>query len=136
MNTLEGLHMILSTHTKSSKGFSLLELTFVMIIITVLLTCAVPSMTMAYLEKAGGKTALEIQNIQDAARSFYLQKGYWPSSINTAPGTLNPMGFCLQHGVLQAHLITTMRQALRRVYLSSQQMFLMVHRIWLLQNYR
>ena len=93
MNTLEGLHMILSTHIKSSKGFSLLELTFVMIIITVLLTCAVPSMTMAYLEKAGGKTALEIQNIQDAARSYYLQKGSWPSSINTAPGDLESNGF-------------------------------------------
>jgi len=75
------------------KGFSLLELTIVVIVLTVLMTFAVPSMYRSYLEKAGTKTALEIQNIQDAARSYYLQKGSWPNSINTPPGDLESGGF-------------------------------------------
>ncbi|MBF0570447.1 MAG: type II secretion system protein [Candidatus Omnitrophica bacterium] len=78
----------------NKKAFSLLELTIVVIIMTVLLTFAVPSMYRAYLEKAGTKTALEIQNIQDAARSYYLQKGAgWPSSINTPPNDLESSGY-------------------------------------------
>jgi len=71
-----------------------LEMTIAVIIMTVLLTFAVPSMYRVYLEKAGTKTALEIQNIQDAARSFYLQKGIgWPSSINTPPNDLESSGY-------------------------------------------
>ena len=93
MSLLEGLRMIFNTWTKTNKAFSLLELTVVIIIITVLLTCAVPSMYRAFLEKTGGKTALEIQNIQDAARSYYLKNGYWPTSINTSPGDLESAGF-------------------------------------------
>ena len=78
----------------SRRAFSLLELTIVIIILTVLLTSAVPSMYRSYLEKAGTKTALEVQNIQDAARSYYLQKGAgWPSSINTPPGDLESSGY-------------------------------------------
>ena len=69
-------------------------MTIVVIIMTVLMTFAVPSMYRAYLEKAGTKTALEIQNIQDAARSYYLQKGIgWPASINLAPGDLESSGY-------------------------------------------
>lgn len=86
--------MILNICTKNKKAFSLLELTIVVIILTILLTFAVPSMYRAYLEKAGTKTALEIQNIQDAARSYYLQKGIgWPTSINTPPGDLESSGY-------------------------------------------
>ena len=71
-----------------------MEMTIAVIIMTVLLTFAVPSMYRVYLEKAGTKTALEIQNIQDAARSFYLQKGIgWPSSINTPPNDLESSGY-------------------------------------------
>ena len=71
-----------------------MELTVVVIIMTVLLTFAAPSMYRAYLEKVGTKTALEIQNIQDAARSYYLQKKTgWPSSINTPPNDLESSGY-------------------------------------------
>jgi len=82
----------------NKKAFSLLELTIVVIILTILLTIAVPTMYQGYLQKAGTKTALEIQNIQDAARSFYIQKGFWPSSIQNdleangfLPGGWNPV---------------------------------------------
>jgi len=86
--------MIFNIYTKNEKAFSLLELTIVVIILTVLLTFAVPSMYRSYLDKAGTKTALEIQNIQDAARSYYLQKkAGWPSSINTPPGDLESSGY-------------------------------------------
>jgi len=87
MLSQQGLIMIFNTCI-NHKGFSLLELTLVIIVTTMLLTFAVPSMYRAYLEKAGTKTALEIQNIQDAARSYYLKNGSWPSSINTAPNDL------------------------------------------------
>jgi prepilin-type N-terminal cleavage/methylation domain-containing protein len=86
--------MIFNIWIGNKKAFSLLEMTIAVIIMTVLLTFAVPSMYRAYLEKAGTKTALEIQNIQDAARSFYLQKGIgWPSSINTPPNDLESSGY-------------------------------------------
>jgi prepilin-type N-terminal cleavage/methylation domain-containing protein len=86
--------MIFNIWISNKKAFSLLEMTIAVIIMTVLLTFAVPSMYRVYLEKAGTKTALEIQNIQDAARSFYLQKGIgWPSSINTPPNDLESSGY-------------------------------------------
>jgi len=89
--------MILNICINNKRAFSLLELTVVVIILTVLLTFAVPSMYRSYLEKAGTKTALEIQNIQDAARSYYLQKGMgWPSSINTSPNDLESTGYLPQ----------------------------------------
>jgi type II secretory pathway pseudopilin PulG len=94
MNIAEGFPMIFNISIRNRSAFSLLELTIVVIILTVLLTFAVPSMYRAYLEKAGTKTALEIQNIQDAARSYYLQKGNgWPSSINSPPNDLESSGY-------------------------------------------
>jgi len=94
MNSPEGLCMIFIIYIKNKRGFSLLELTIVVIILTIILTFAVPSFYHMYLEKAGIKTALEIQNIQDAARSYYLQKGAgWPTSINTPPGDLESSGY-------------------------------------------
>jgi len=85
--------MILNICINNKRAFSLLEMTIVVIMMTVLLTFAVPSLYRTYLDKAGTKTALEIQNIQDAARSYYLQHGAWPSSINTPPGDLESTGY-------------------------------------------
>lgn len=94
MNLAEDSRMIYNIYINNNKAFSLLELTIVVIVLTVLLTFAVPSMYRAYLEKAGTKTALEIQNIQDAARSYYLQRGIgWPSSINVSPNDLESSGY-------------------------------------------
>jgi prepilin-type N-terminal cleavage/methylation domain-containing protein len=86
--------MICNICISDKKAFSLLELTIVVIILTILLTFAAPSMYRAFLEKSGTKTALEIQNIQDAARSYYLQKGVgWPTSIYSPPGDLESAGY-------------------------------------------
>ncbi len=77
---------------KCKNAFSLLEMTIVVIIMTVLLTFASPSLYRAYLEKAGAKTALEMRNIQDAAQAYYVQEGAWPASINVlqSAGLLPP----------------------------------------------
>ena len=77
----------------NNKAFSLLELTIVVIIATVVLTYAVPTVYRSYLVKAGTKTALEVEDIELAAKSYYLHKGSWPSSINTAPGDLESNGY-------------------------------------------
>ena len=85
--------MDFNVSAKNNKAFSLLELTIVIIIMTVLLTYAVPTAYRSYLVKAGTKTALEVQGIQSAAKIYYLKNGSWPSSINTAPGDLESSGY-------------------------------------------
>lgn len=80
MNPPEGLLMILNIRVTSKRAFSLLELTIVIIIMTVLLTISVPSMYRAYLEKVGKKTALDISAIQEAARAYYIDHNKWPDN--------------------------------------------------------
>ncbi len=72
----------------NNKGFSLLEMTIVIIIITILVSAAIPVLTREYLNKAGTKTALDISTIQEAARAYYINNGAWPG---TAQGH-TPMG--------------------------------------------
>ncbi len=63
-----------------NKAFSLLELTVVIIILTILASGAIPVLSRAYLEKAGNKTALDISAIQEAARAYYIDNNKWPDS--------------------------------------------------------
>jgi len=67
----------------NNRGFSLLEITVVIIIITILASAAIPVLSRAYLEKAGTKTALDINAIQDAARAYYVDNNKWPDSTFT-----------------------------------------------------
>ncbi len=71
-----------------NKGFSLLEMTVVIIIITILASAAIPVLTRDYLNKAATKTALDISAIQEAARSYYINNGAWPGTA----GGHTPMG--------------------------------------------
>lgn len=71
----------------SNKGFSLLELTVVIIIITILASAAIPVLTRDYLNKAGIKTALDISTIQEASRAYFINTGAWPGATSG-----NPMG--------------------------------------------
>jgi prepilin-type N-terminal cleavage/methylation domain-containing protein len=71
-----------------NKGFSLLEMTVVIIIITILVSAAIPVLTRDYLNKAGTKTALDISTIQEAARAYYINNGAWPGTA----GGHTPMG--------------------------------------------
>jgi prepilin-type N-terminal cleavage/methylation domain-containing protein len=72
----------------NNKGFSLLEMAVVVIIITILASAAIPVLTRDYLIKAATKTALDISTIQEAARSYYINNDAWPG---TAQGH-TPMG--------------------------------------------
>jgi prepilin-type N-terminal cleavage/methylation domain-containing protein len=83
-------------------GFSLLELTIVLIIITILATAVIPQLINGYLSKAANKTALDISAIQEAGRAYYVANNHWPSSIadlqagNYLPAlwnSINPFGF-------------------------------------------
>lgn len=65
------------------RAFSLLELTVVIIILTILASAAIPVLSRAYIEKAGNKTALDMSAIQEAARAFYVDQNKWPDSIST-----------------------------------------------------
>ncbi len=64
----------------SNKAFSLLEMTVVIIIMTILASAAIPVLSRSYLEKAGNKTALDISAIQDAARAYYIDNNKWPDN--------------------------------------------------------
>ena len=72
----------------NNKAFSLLEVTVVIIILTILASAAIPVLSRAYIEKAGNKTALDISAIQEAARAYYVNNNTWPG---TAQGH-TPMG--------------------------------------------
>ena len=70
----------------SNKAFSLLEVTVVIIILTILASAAIPVLSRSYIEKAGNKTALDISAIQEAARAYYIDNGKWPdNSVFSTP---------------------------------------------------
>ncbi len=75
-----------------SKGFSLIELGIVLIVISILSTAFVPIVINQAHTKAGEKTALEMSIIQEAARSFYVDNDTWPpgTEILKTQGYLNP----------------------------------------------
>ncbi len=64
----------------SNNGFSLLEITIVLIIISVLLSSVIPVLSRTFLENAAKKTALDISSIQDASRKFYIDYNKWPDA--------------------------------------------------------
>jgi len=64
----------------NNKAFSLLEVTVVIIILTILASAAIPVLSRSYLEKAGNKTALDISAIQEAARAYYIDHNKWPDT--------------------------------------------------------
>lgn len=84
-----------------NRGFSLLELTIVLIIITILASAIVPQLINGYLIKAANKTALDMSSIEEASRSYYIANNNWPTNIaalqtgNYLPLTwnvINPFG--------------------------------------------
>jgi prepilin-type N-terminal cleavage/methylation domain-containing protein len=74
--------MRISTLT-NNKAFSLLELTVVIIILTILASAAIPVLSRSYIERAANKTALDMGAIQEAARAYYIDQNKWPDSIGT-----------------------------------------------------
>jgi prepilin-type N-terminal cleavage/methylation domain-containing protein len=87
--------------TADHNGFSLLEMTCVLIVISILASCAIPALTRSFLDKAGEKVSLDISAIEDGARAYFITNGSWPASINALQSenylpsswnALNPFG--------------------------------------------
>jgi prepilin-type N-terminal cleavage/methylation domain-containing protein len=83
-------------------GFSLLEMTVVIIVATILATAIIPQLIKGYLINAANKTALDMSAIEEAARAYYIANNNWPSSIavlqtgNYLPSSwnaINPFGY-------------------------------------------
>lgn len=86
--------MTKSTCTADHRGFSLLEMTIVLIIMTILASAAIPVFTRSFLDKAGEKVSLDISAIEEAARAYFIANGTWPASINTLQtGNFLPSGW-------------------------------------------
>jgi len=58
-----------------------LELTVVIIIISILASAVIPQLINGYMVKAANKTALDISAIQEASREFYVANNSWPANI-------------------------------------------------------
>ena len=78
--------------TVSSKGFTLIELCIVMVILAILAGSATPVFIKKIQIKAGEKTALEISAVEQAALAYYVVNNVWPSNIQTlqSSGYMNP----------------------------------------------
>jgi prepilin-type N-terminal cleavage/methylation domain-containing protein len=63
-----------------NRGFSLLEATVVIIILTILASAAIPVLSRSFIEKAANKTALDMSAIEEAARAFYIDNNKWPDN--------------------------------------------------------
>ena len=104
-----------------NKAFSLLEVTVVIIILTILASAAIPVLSRAYMERAGTKTALDMSAIEEAARAYYINNNAWPGTAqgHTALGDLtagnylpsswnavNPFGAAAEDTSLYAYVVS------------------------------
>ena len=75
----------------NKKGFSLIELTIGVLLLSILMSAVVPNFVMGIRQEAAKKTAVEMLQIQEAARKYYVDKGSWPADFPTlAAGYLDP----------------------------------------------
>ena len=65
----------------NTRGFSLLEMTVVIIVATILATALIPQLIKGYSINAANKTALDISAIQEASRAYYVANNNWPANI-------------------------------------------------------
>ncbi len=94
--------MTLKLNKKLEGGFSLLEMTVVLIIITILASAVIPQFIRGYTVSAANKVALDMSAIEESSRAYYIAKNGWPSNIaalqsgNYLPSTwngINPFGY-------------------------------------------
>ena len=75
----------------NKKGFSLIELSISVLILTILSSAIVPNFIIGIRQSAAKKIAIEITQIQEAARKYYVDKNSWPANFTTlASGYLDP----------------------------------------------
>jgi len=73
--------MILKSRKKQG-GFTLLELTIVLIIATILTSAIIPQLVNGYTVRAANKTALDISAIGEASRAYYIKYNTWPGVVS------------------------------------------------------
>lgn len=74
--------MFLKTNRQLKGGFTLLELTIVLIIVTILTSAVIPQFINAYTVKSANKTALDMSAIVDASNAYYIKYSTWPGVVS------------------------------------------------------
>ncbi len=74
---------------KISRGFSLLEMLFVLVIVTSILLMAISYVQRRTLEIRIDRTAIQVQQILNAGLAYYVANNKWPTSIYCLQGTLS-----------------------------------------------
>lgn len=94
--------MILNTNKHPEAGFSLLEMTIVLIVISILASAVIPQLIKGYTVNAANKTALDISAVEEASRAYYIANNQWPADVtalqagNYLPSSwngINPFGY-------------------------------------------
>ncbi|MBF0485829.1 MAG: tail fiber protein [Candidatus Omnitrophica bacterium] len=66
-----------------NKGFSLLELSMVFMLMAVIGGAVIPNFLKSVHIEAAKKTALEMSQLEEAARVYYIKKNSWPDTLKT-----------------------------------------------------
>jgi len=94
--------MTLKINRRIEGGFSLLEMTVVLIVISILASAVIPQLIKGYAVNAANKTALDISAVEEASRAYYVANNQWPANIaalqagNYLPSSwngINPFGY-------------------------------------------
>jgi prepilin-type N-terminal cleavage/methylation domain-containing protein len=65
----------------SKKGFTLIELSLVVVLTAILAGALIPNFVRSLHIEASRKTALEMSQIAEAGRIYYVQKNAWPADL-------------------------------------------------------
>ena len=109
-----------------NKGFTLIELSLVVVLSAILAGALVPNFVRSLHIEASRKTALEMSQIAEASRVYYIQQNSWPQDLQAlkTAGFLdskwegkNPFGnlYTLQLNGADTDVNTTVPQAMAAV---------------------
>jgi prepilin-type N-terminal cleavage/methylation domain-containing protein len=102
INTIKDCHALKNRARNDTGGYSLLEMTVVLIIISILTAAVIPQLIKQYTVNAANKVALDMSAIEEAGRAYYIANNSWPASIaalqtaNYLPSSwngINPFGY-------------------------------------------
>ena len=84
--------MIKNMFIHNKRGFALTEIAIGLLVMTILLGVVAPNYVNGLRQDATKKTALEIAQIQEAARKYYVDNNAWPANLSAlqAGGYLDP----------------------------------------------
>ncbi len=71
----------------NSRGFTLIELTVVLIIVMILVTCAIPAYTNMKKATKITRAKAEIRVVEKAIFAFYTDRGSLPNQLSDIPGS-------------------------------------------------